>query len=231
MSIYHILDHVYSYNSNEEEEENIHTSFQCYGSKRNRRTRIFNVTFFGKSILTTITSKPSEIKNWIYSSLYHNRYHRYILVVELGVQCSTNASDDPAETLQICIGTRCLIIQLSHSPYVPKILRRFLGNVNITFVGIWNYSDNSNLLNSKHQLSVSKLINLSNYRTENHPSSGSMENLVRDHLGFEGVRKDERIGRSNWNAKYLSCDQVEYPTVDAHASFEIGKKVRAWMEG
>ncbi|MCL7046213.1 hypothetical protein MKW94_013770 [Papaver nudicaule] len=55
-----------------------------------------------------------------------------------------------------------------------------------------------------------------------------MENLVRDYLGFEGVRKDERIGRSNWNAKYLSCDQVQYATVDAHASFEIGKKVRAW---
>ncbi|MCL7051292.1 hypothetical protein MKW94_012939 [Papaver nudicaule] len=148
MVIFHIHDPVYSYSSTEEEEENIHTSFQCYGSKRNRRTQIFNVTFFGRTILTTVTSKPSEIRNWIYNSLYHNRYHRYNLVVGVGVQCSTNSSDDPAETLQICIGTRCLIIQLSHTPYVPQILRRFLCNVNITFVGIWNYSDNNNLLKS-----------------------------------------------------------------------------------
>ncbi|MCL7051293.1 hypothetical protein MKW94_012940 [Papaver nudicaule] len=57
-----------------------------------------------------------------------------------------------------------------------------------------------------------------------------MENLVRDHLGFEGVRKDVRIGTSDWNAENLSCDQVQYATIDAHASFEIGKKVRAWKD-
>ncbi|KAI3848208.1 hypothetical protein MKW92_028324 [Papaver armeniacum] len=55
-----------------------------------------------------------------------------------------------------------------------------------------------------------------------------MENLIWDYLGFKGVRKDEIVGRSNWNAKNLSVDQVQYATVDAYASFEIGKKIGAW---
>ncbi|KAI3975885.1 hypothetical protein MKX01_031768 [Papaver californicum] len=215
----------------EKEEEDILTSERrVYGSRTNHRTRIFEVTFFGKSITTTLTSKPSEISLWIRSCLYHHRRNQYNLVVGLGVQWlpHTYSSDDyPAETLQICIGIRCLIIQLSHTPYLPKFLRRFLANEKFTFVGIWNYSDYSKLSKSEHQLFVSRLINLSKFRLGSETSSGSMENLVRDYLGFN-VRKDENIGRSNWNARNLSIDQVQYAAVDAHASFEIGKKVGAW---
>ncbi|KAI3832540.1 hypothetical protein MKW98_002086 [Papaver atlanticum] len=66
---------------------------------------------------------------------------------------------------------------------------------------------------SEHQLFVSRLINLSKFRLESESSSGSMENLVRAYLGFDGN---------------LSIDQVQYATVDAHVSFEIGKKIQAW---
>ncbi|KAI3973875.1 hypothetical protein MKX01_030451 [Papaver californicum] len=171
--------------------------------------------FFGKSITTTVTSKPKEIRLWIRSCLYYHRRNRYNLVVGL-------------ETLQICNGVRCLIIHLSHTPYLPKFHQRFQANEKITFVGIWNYSDNSKLLKSEHQLFISRLINLSKFGIEKESSSGSMENLVRDYLGFDGVRKDGNIGRNNWNAKNLSIDQVQYATVDAHGSFEIGKKLGAW---
>ncbi|RZC50548.1 hypothetical protein C5167_018977 [Papaver somniferum] len=213
-----------------QEEEDIHT-LERHDLTTNHLTRIFNVTFFGKSITTTVTSKPSDIRKWIYSSLYYSLRNRHNLVVGLGVQWFPNtygSDNDPAETLQICIGTGCLIIQLTHTPYVPKILRRFLANEKITFVGIWNFCDDSKLMKSEHQLFVSRLINLSEFGIQKESSSGSMENLVRAHLGFNGVRKDGNIGRSNWNAKNLSVDQVQYATVDAHASFEIGKKLGAW---
>lgn len=56
-----------------------------------------------------------------------------------------------------------------------------------------------------------------------------MENLVRAYLGFDGMKKtDVPTGISNWNARNLSVDQVQYATVDAHVSFEIGKKIEAW---
>ncbi|KAI3937813.1 hypothetical protein MKW92_017811 [Papaver armeniacum] len=62
---------------------------------------------------------------------------------------------------------------------------------------------------SEHQLFVSRLINLSNFRLESEKSSGSMENLVKAYLGFDGVKLD-------------------YATVDAHVSFQICKKIQAW---
>ncbi|KAI3875311.1 hypothetical protein MKX03_000738 [Papaver bracteatum] len=52
---------------------------------------------------------------------------------------------------------------------------------------------------SEHQLFVSRLINLSKFRLESESSSGSMENLVRAYLGFDGVKLDVLTGRSNWN--------------------------------
>ncbi|KAI3953506.1 hypothetical protein MKW92_014601 [Papaver armeniacum] len=222
----------YEEEEEKEEEEDIHTSERrVYGL--NHRTRIFDVSFFGKSITTTVTSKPREIRDWIGNCLYYSRRNRSNLVVGLGVQWlspppHTYGSDDPTETLQICIGTGCLIIQLSHTPYVPETLRRFLANEKITFVGIWNYSDNSKLEKSKHRLSVSRLINLSKLRLENEASSGSMENLARAYLGFDDVKTDVPTGISNWNVRNLSVDQVQYATVDAHVSFEIGNKVGAW---
>ncbi|KAI3943717.1 hypothetical protein MKW98_004222 [Papaver atlanticum] len=69
---------------------------------------------------------------------------------------------------------------------------------------------------SEHQLFVSRRINLSKFRLESESSSGSMENLVRAYLGFDGVKLDVLTGR------------IQYSTVNAHVSFEIGKKIQAW---
>lgn len=89
--------------------------------------------------------------------------------------------------------------------------------------------DEKKLLMSERQLYVTNLVNLSNFGTSGNGSSrGSMENLVRVFLGFSGVAKDPVVGRSNWKAKNLSHDQVQYACVDAHVSAEIGKKLEAW---
>ncbi|KAI3882595.1 hypothetical protein MKW92_051847 [Papaver armeniacum] len=242
MSIYHLYASSYTYSAQDEEDDDYHVDRQQEGhthihtrevQARGTGRRIFNVNFFGRSITTTVTSKPREIKRWIDSSLYYGRYQyrNRTLVVGLGVQWlpSYRGSVDPAETLQLCFGTRCLIIQLSHTPYVPRILRRFLGDEKITFAGIWNHMDERKLLMSEHQLYVTNLVNLSNIGTSGNGSPrGSMENLVRVFLGFSGVAKDPVVGRSNWNAKNLSHDQVQYACVDAHVSAEIGKKLEAW---
>ncbi|KAI3955250.1 hypothetical protein MKW98_020883 [Papaver atlanticum] len=83
------------------------------------------------------------VKEWIDSSLYFGRhqYRNRTLAVGLGVQWlpSYRGSYDPTETLQKCVGTRCLLIQFFHTLYVSTILRIFLCNEKITFVGIWNY--------------------------------------------------------------------------------------------
>ncbi|KAI3940530.1 hypothetical protein MKW98_024937 [Papaver atlanticum] len=125
------------------------------------------------------------VKEYIDSSLYFgcHQYRNRTLVVGLGVQWlpSYCGSDDPVETLQKCVGTRCLLIQLFHTPYVSTILRIFLCNEKITFVGIWNYIDQNKLL------------------------IGSMENLVRVFLGFSGVTKDH-VNLSHDQVQYAYAD-------------------------
>lgn len=56
----------------------------------------------------------------------------------------------------------------------------------------------------------------------------SMEILANDVLGRHGVKKPTEIGRSRWDARYLSEEQVQYACIDAHISFEIGKALNAW---
>ncbi|AEE75195.1 Polynucleotidyl transferase, ribonuclease H-like superfamily protein [Arabidopsis thaliana] len=69
----------------------------------------------------------------------------------------------PADTLQLCVGNQCLIIQLCHCDQVPTSLRSFLTDPNTTFVGVWNSQDAGKLARSKHQLEIGKLLDI---RTE-----------------------------------------------------------------
>ncbi|VVA97377.1 unnamed protein product [Arabis nemorensis] len=58
----------------------------------------------------------------------------------------------PVDTLQLCVGNRSIVIQLSHCDRVPNILHIFIEDQETTFVGVWNSQDARKLEESKHQL-------------------------------------------------------------------------------
>ncbi|PIA61005.1 hypothetical protein AQUCO_00300494v1 [Aquilegia coerulea] len=189
--------------------------------------RMFTVDFFGKDCTVTVTSTPSVVRKWIRLTWYIHRYLRYKLVVGLGVQWNPS-SNEPASTLQLCVGHRCLIFQLTYSDSVPKLLRRFLDDPNNTFVGIWNHSDKRRLLDSDHELTLSSTPKDLRYFVAdrfNEPDlrGASMETLVSRFFGYNGVKKDLAIATSNWNAYWLTDEQVLYAGVDAFVSFQMGK--------
>ncbi|CAN6926314.1 unnamed protein product [Brassica oleracea] len=101
------------------------------------------VDFFGDNLSVTQTETPSVIRRWIRYVVYRHRRSRsrHPLVVGVGVQwtprwyfSAPKGYYRPADTLQLCVGTLCLIIQLSYCKRVPHILRRFLTDPNTTFV-------------------------------------------------------------------------------------------------
>ncbi|PIA61006.1 hypothetical protein AQUCO_00300495v1 [Aquilegia coerulea] len=51
----------------------------------------------------------------------------------------------------------------------------------------------------------------------------SMETLVSRFFGYDGLRKDPNVSMSNWNADWLTDEQVLYAAVDAYVSFQMGK--------
>ena len=58
--------------------------------------------------------------------------------------------------------------------------------------------------------------------------SASTETIIRECLGYEGVRLEREISMSDWEALFLDDDQVLQASVDARAAFLIGKSLSAW---
>ncbi|KAG5105287.1 hypothetical protein JHK82_042257 [Glycine max] len=186
----------------------------------------------GTELSVTVTAKASVVREWLSSRLYFRQQYvrRKRLVVGLGVQW-TGGSDSPADTLQLCVGRRCLIFQLAHAKSVPKKLRTFLLDASHTFVGFWNHLDRRKLESSEHGLEmVRDPLDLRRYaKTEDGDdlTQASVEEIVEKCLGFEVEQRSE-ISMSNWNDEYLSDDQIAYATIDARCAFLIGRKSRAW---
>ncbi|KAI8561869.1 hypothetical protein RHMOL_Rhmol04G0375400 [Rhododendron molle] len=196
----------------------------------------FTIDFHGTAFTTTVTSAPKVVRKWLRTTLYRYARFRHRLVVGLGVQwrpASYRGENPPVATLQLCVGRRCLIFQLLHSPTVPNLLRRFLKNPNNTFVGMWNHSDKKLLFSSEHELEMARdPVDLTRHAVSRHDgrrleARESRKTIVRECLGVD-VDFNERVGRSEWEKYKLDDEQILYAAVDAYCSFLIGKDLRAW---
>ncbi|XP_057476847.1 3'-5' exonuclease-like [Actinidia eriantha] len=191
--------------------------------------RTFDVTCHGHCIHTTVTARPSVARDWLYKTRHlHVRFRRK-LVVGLGVQWRPGAFNTPA-TLQLCVGRRCLVFQLHRAPAVPRFLRRFLSHPRTTFVGVWNHQDRALLKDSKHNLSLSSLLDIRDVAADlrGYSKQLSMETLAELILGLEGVTKPISVGMSDWEAYWLDEDQIQYACLDAFVSFSLGKALKVW---
>ncbi|KAJ4969482.1 hypothetical protein NE237_016183 [Protea cynaroides] len=184
---------------------------------------LYSVTVFGNRVSTTVTRRATVVRKWIYRIRHRHRFRRNRFLVGLGVQWRPDISNQGA-TLQLCVGRQCLIFQILHANFIPRILKRFLANDSITFVGVYNHTD-SRMLKRDYNLSVVRLLELGSVANLR---GASMETLAYSILGFHGIKKPQWIARSDWEVKWLTSDQVQYASVDAYLSFEIGKKLKAW---
>ncbi|CAL1375028.1 unnamed protein product [Linum trigynum] len=194
--------------------------------------RLYTVTFFGTPISVTVTSNPSAVSKWVRKTVFFHRRRREPMVVGTGVQWTAfHGSSSPAQTLHLCVGTRCLIFQLYRADRVPLSLRKFLYHTGNTFVGLWNGSDQRKLYESEHVVGIHDLLDLRKYAEADDGRSlrgASAEDIVRETLGYEGVRLEKEISLSDWGRRDLGRDQVMQACVDAYVSFRIGRDLRAW---
>ncbi|KAL9291139.1 putative 3'-5' exonuclease domain, ribonuclease H-like superfamily [Arabidopsis thaliana] len=140
-------------------------------------------------------------------------------------------SDPPANTLQLCVGNRCIIIQLFYCNRVPHVLRRFLGDRNHTFVGFWNSQDAGKLKRSRHRLEIAELLDLRNHVVDSRGrglKGCSFEVVVGECLGYRGVRLEKAIGMSDWSVYDLSYDQILQASIDVYVCSKLGFRNRLW---
>ncbi|CAA7016228.1 unnamed protein product [Microthlaspi erraticum] len=138
--------------------------------------------------------------------------------------------DPEADTLQLCVGNRCLIIQLSHCDRVPDELRSLLADPETIYFGVWNHQDARKLAGCRHRLVTRKLLDIKDYvkdSTGRSMSDCSFEAIVKECMGYHGVRLDGEISMSDWSVYNLCNEQILQASLDAYVCAQIG----VWLRG
>jgi hypothetical protein len=187
-------------------------------------------------VVATVTARPAVARRWVFSTRWrHGRRLRSGagLTVAMGVQWTppsralAGGAEPRPGTLQLCVGSRCLVFQLAQGDAVPAALRRFLADERVVFVGYGVRSD-CRKLEEQHGLEVARTVDL---RSLAGMGNTSMQRMAEEHLGWDGVTtKPRKVGTSRWDARRLSKEQVQYACVDAYLSFRLAVHVVAAPE-
>ncbi|XP_022147765.1 Werner Syndrome-like exonuclease, partial [Momordica charantia] len=190
----------------------------------------YDITFDSDQIKTTITSSPYMVDHWISRILRFHRRRLHRLLVGLDVEWRPNfnrSRRNPAATLQLCVGRRCLIFQLIHAPEIPHSLLHFLGDETFTFVGVGIDQDARKLFDD-YDLTVNNAVDLRSMAVDRTGRrdlrNAGLKDLAREILGRE-IAKPKAVTMSRWDDEYLTSAQVAYASIDAFLSFEIGRSL------
>ncbi|KAJ9681732.1 hypothetical protein PVL29_017894 [Vitis rotundifolia] len=193
----------------------------------NPNTSKYSVNFAGKTIETTLTDKAAIVDEWVQEIL--SMYAGKPIVVGLDIEWRPNripSMSNKSATLQLCINNKCLILQLFYMDEIPQSLKGFLLDSNFTFVGVEVGGDIDKLKN-EYGLECSCSADVRVLAMQRWP--GRFRRLGLKDLAWEVVnlrmKKPKHVCMSNWEARVLNENQVEYACIDAYASYRIGHKL------
>ncbi|KAI3744253.1 hypothetical protein L1987_57330 [Smallanthus sonchifolius] len=188
----------------------------------------YHVHYDGKTIETTVTNTATITKQWV-DAILLDHANNPMVVVGLDVEWRPHPirfMSNKSATLQLCIDTKCLILQLFYMDEIPETLKSFLLNPVFTFVGI-EVEDDILKLKNEYGLDCSKSADIRSAAMEKWPGRfrrPGLKDLAMDVLGLH-MKKPKHVCMSNWEARVLNENQVEYACIDAYASYKIGHKV------
>ncbi|KAI3874074.1 hypothetical protein MKW92_005828 [Papaver armeniacum] len=170
--------------------------------------RNYTVQHLGDNILTTLTNSSSLIDS------------------SLDIEWNSASPDSKVATLQLCHGSRCIIIQLLYLDFIPNSLRNLLSDRSITFVGVGITQDIARL-DRDYGLKCwagNELGALSDrfYGRATHLNGGAEFASTMHKLFEHPVEKPVNVARSDWSKNILSTEQIKYATIDAYVYFECG---------
>ncbi|XP_037467778.1 Werner Syndrome-like exonuclease [Triticum dicoccoides] len=190
---------------------------------------VTSVDFEDDVITATVTSSGDAVKAWLRQIRYVYRwvYHKLIVGLDVEWRPSYGRAQNPVALLQLCVGRRCLVFQLLHADFVPRALHRFLANPDFRFVGV-GVQDDADRLSNDYGLEVANAVDLRNLAAD------EMRRPWLRQAGLKGVagvvmganlNKPRRVRMGPWDACRLSQEQIQYASIDAFVSFEVGRKL------
>ncbi|KAG8367793.1 hypothetical protein BUALT_Bualt16G0109700 [Buddleja alternifolia] len=193
----------------------------------------YDVIFYGQSVLTTVTQDPTIAAQWISEVEAIHRRRLTSLIVGLDAEWRPSFNRhivNPVATLQLCVGHRCLIFQLIHSPSIPPSLVNFLSNPNYTFVGIGIEPDLEKLQEDYELGFSTRFVDLRSLAADRYGrrelKQAGVKRLSMEVLEKE-LEKPKRVTMSRWDNQWLTPAQVQYACLDAFVCFEIGRILNA----
>ncbi|KAL3718778.1 hypothetical protein ACJRO7_003826 [Eucalyptus globulus] len=194
---------------------------------------VHTILFYEDEIKAWVTDEPAVVSRWIreVKHFHHRKLRRLIigLDIEWCLSSESNSNFPQVATLQLCVGHKCLIFQLLHARYIPKSLFMFLANMNYTFVGV-GVDEDARKLTKDYGLDVSCSVDIRGLAMNRLRNDlwgyKSLKKLFKEILHKE-LEKPKEITLSKWDNKVLTHRQIEYGCLDAFASFELGRVLRA----
>lgn len=192
-------------------------------------TSKYHVNYDNKTIKTTLTKRASDVTEWVNETLLaHANVPK--MVVGLDVEWRPHmisGMSNKSATLQLCIDTKCLILQLFYMDVIPQSLKNFLMNRKFIFVGVEVEMDVEKLKN-EYGLDCARSADIRSATIKRWPNmyfrKPGLKHLARDVASLH-MEKPMHVCRSNWDAQVLNDEQVEYACIDAYASYKIAHKL------
>ncbi|KAJ3704422.1 hypothetical protein LUZ61_008127 [Rhynchospora tenuis] len=195
------------------------------------KTTQSKILFGPHEIDATVTTDPLIANQWIDDTraAHHTTNGKKIVV---GLDCEWKPNRHPRQNnkialLQLCTGSRCLILQLKYMNPVPDSVKAFLLDETITFVGVGVGEDVAKLkgnygLECTNSRDLRPVCNTF-LGIETKKCKG-LKGYAREILGFE-LEKSKSATMSNWEEWNLKESQIRYACLDAFVSYLLGCKV------
>ncbi|XP_073152573.1 3'-5' exonuclease-like [Henckelia pumila] len=186
----------------------------------------YSVSFSDAVIETTVTDKGATVHEWVTQLLQSTNVGDKIIV---GLDCEwkptfSSFTSNKTATLQLCVGTKTLIVQLFYVDFIPRSLEDFLCGPNVTVVGV-EVEDDVPKLRAEYGLRCGSSADIQAKAMARWPvvfmRKPGLKALARRLVGLH-MEKPIHVCRSNWESRILSLEQVQYACIDAYASYKIG---------
>ncbi|CAN1822959.1 3'-5' exonuclease [Linum perenne] len=189
-----------------------------------------NIYFSRYQIQTTVTDQATVVDNWVQSFQSGESGENRVVGLDCEWKPFYGRGRNRTALLQLCVGTKCLIIQLCYLRPIPQSLFDFLRNPNNYFVGVGIDADIEKL-SLDYGLSCTSSADLQVLARQRWEWSNASPGLKDILYAAEGIsmEKPRRITMSNWEMRYLTDEQVQYAAIDAFASYKIGFNLRNYI--
>ncbi|CAL4963988.1 unnamed protein product [Urochloa decumbens] len=193
-------------------------------------TTHITVRFGSAAIDTTVTRDAAAADEWVRAVRAANPLGAPLIV---GLDCEWKPNyrswtTSKVAILQLCAGTRCLILQLLYVDRIPASVRSLLADPGVRFVGVGVGEDAAKLaadygLACAAAVDVEGLCNGLLGRCAGGSRLG-LKGFAREVLGLV-MEKPRNVTMSNWEKYDLDEAQIRYACIDAYVSYKLGERV------